>query len=207
MITELLLQSDHIQQLEQEICAIVEQARQRQILCSMGLGPIQAARLVAAIGSIENFPIASTLKAYFGWALMREQTGTSFDRSRLTRGGSRPLRQTMFLIMADAVSHKNNEWGKFYHRLFQIKCPVDALTGERKGKMRVIGRVAGQMIETMYTLLKTDAEVLRALEPGATPPPPTLYDPEAYRHHRAGHYRPMKPSSPANHIVLLSKSS
>lgn len=42
--------------------------------------------------------------------------------------------------------------------------------GERKGKLRVIGRVAGQMIETMYALLKRDAEILSTIPPGQEPP-------------------------------------
>jgi hypothetical protein len=172
----------------------------------MGLGPIQAASIIAAIGSIENFPNAGTLKSYFGWAPRREQTGTSFDRSRLTRGGSRPMRQMMFLIVAGAVRYQNSEWAQLYQRLVNTKCPADALTGKRKGKMRVIGRVAGQMIETMYALLKTDAEVLSKVLPGETPPPPTLYDPEVHHRHRTGHYRPVKPSPSANRIVLLPKS-
>ncbi len=206
LIKELRLQNAHIQQLEQEICAIVEQAREGQILCSMGLGPIQAASIIAAIGSIENFPNAGTLKSYFGWAPMREQTGTSFDRSHLTRGGSRPMRQMMFLIVAGVVRYQNSEWSKLYQRLVHTKCPADALTGERKGKMRVIGRVAGQMIETMYALLKTDAEVLSKLSLGETPPPPILYDPEVHRYHRAGHYQPVKPSPLPNRIILLPNS-
>ena len=85
LIKELRLQNAHIQQLEREICAIFEQAREGQILCSIGLGPIQAASILAAIGSIENFPNAGTLKSYFGWAPRREQTDTSFERSHLTR--------------------------------------------------------------------------------------------------------------------------
>ncbi len=207
LIKELRVQSDHIQQLEQEICAIIEQAREGQILCSMGLGPIQAASIVAAIGSIENFPNAGTLKSYFGWAPRREQTGTSFDRSQLTRGGYRPMRQMMFLIVAGAVRYQNSEWAKLYQRLIQAKCPMDTLTGKRKGKMRVIGRIAGQMIETMYALLKTDAEMLSKLSPGETPPPPTLYDPEVHRRHREGHYQPVKPSLASNRIILLPKLS
>jgi hypothetical protein len=63
LITELRIQHAHTQQLDQAIVTIVEQAREGQILCSMGLGPIQAASIIAAIGSILNFPNASTLKS------------------------------------------------------------------------------------------------------------------------------------------------
>jgi len=206
LITELRIQNAHIQQLDQAIVTIVEQACEGQILCSMGLGPIQAASIIAAIGSILNFPNAGTLKSYFGWAPIREQTGTSFDRSHFTRGGSRSMRQMMFLIVAGMVRYQNSEWSQLYQRLVQAHCPADVLTGEKKGKMRIIGRVAGQMIETMYALLKTDAEVLSQVSPRAIPPAPILYDPEVHRSHRAGHYRPMKSSPPPNRIILLPKS-
>jgi transposase len=198
LIKELRLQEAHVQQLEQ--------VREGQILSSMGLGPIQAASIIAAIGSIENFPHAGALKSYFGWAPSREQTGTSFDRSHLTRGGSRSMRQTLFLSVAGMVRYQNSEWSKLYQRLIQTKCPTDTLTGKKKGKMRVIGRIAGQLIETMYALLKTDAEVLSQVLPGQEPPPPTLYDQEVHRCHREGHYRPVKLSPLPSRIVLLPKS-
>lgn len=116
------------------------------------------------------------------------------------------MRQMLFLIVAGMVRYQNSEWSKLYQRLIQTKCPTDTLTGEKKGKMRVIGRIAGQLIETMYALLKTDAEALRQMLPGQEPPPPTLYDREVHRRHREGHYRPVKPSPPPNRIVLLPKS-
>jgi hypothetical protein len=47
--------------------------------------------------------------------------------------------------------------------------------------MRFIGRFAGQMIRTMYALLKTDAEVLSYVPPGETPPPPILYNRQVHR--------------------------
>lgn len=56
LIRELRLLREHISQLEKEIIAIVEQSREGQIVQSLGIGPIQAATILAAIGSIENFP-------------------------------------------------------------------------------------------------------------------------------------------------------
>jgi hypothetical protein len=66
LIKELQLLQEHIAQLESEIRTIVDQAREGKILSSMGIGPIQAATIIAAIGSILNFPNAGTLKSYFG---------------------------------------------------------------------------------------------------------------------------------------------
>ncbi len=95
------------------------------------------------------------------------------------------------------------EWAKLYERLVQAKCPADPRTGERSGKLRVIGRVAGQLIEAMYALLKTDAEVLSKVPKGKEPPPPLLYDPERHRRHREGHYEPLKVSARRSVLTLL----
>lgn len=205
LIRELKVLQEHIGQLEREMKVIVEQAREGQILCSMGIGPIQAAAIIAAVGTITNFPNAGTLKAYFGWAPTVIQSGRSLDRTSQTRGGARTIKQMMFLIVANVIK-RETEWAHLYERLVRTKCPYDERTGERKGKLRVVGRVAGQMIETMYALLKTDAEVLSKVPPGREPPPPMLYDPALHRRHREGHYQPLKTSLRPPVITLLPNS-
>jgi transposase len=75
VIKELKLLQEHIEELDAEICTIVQHAREGKILLSLGIiGPIQAAMIIAAIGNVLNFPRAATLKSYFGWAPKREQT-------------------------------------------------------------------------------------------------------------------------------------
>lgn len=204
LIKELRLFQEHIDQLETEITTIVEQAREGHILLSMSMGPIQAAAIIAAIGSILNFPNAGSLKSYFGWAPVVVQSGKTLNSSSQTRGGSRTMRQMMYLIVA-SVTHQETEWAKLYERLVETKCPYDERYGTRIGRKRVMGRVAGQMIEAMYALLKRDAEVLSCVPAGQEPPAPTLYDPEVHRKHREGQYRPMKTTPLPQPIVLLSK--
>src|SRR5262249_43074613 len=69
LIRELHLLQDHVAQLDQQIVAVVERSREGRVLTSIpGIGPIQAATVLAAIGHIDNFASAATLKAYFGWA-------------------------------------------------------------------------------------------------------------------------------------------
>jgi len=201
LIRELRLLQEHIEQLNGEIKTIVENAREAQILASMGIGPIQVATIIAAIGSIENFPNAGSLKSYFGWAPVVAQSGKTMDQTTQTHGGTRTIKQMMFLIVT-MVIRQETEWAILYQRLVQTKCPYDDRRGVRTGKLRVIGRVAGQMIETMYALLKTDAEVLSKVPQGKEPPPPFLYDPELHRKHREGHYRPLK-SSPRPQVITL----
>src|SRR5262249_41188183 len=67
LIRELGLLREPAEQLETEIVCIVDHAREGQILQSLpGIGPVMAGAMLAAIGSIHNFPSASALKAYFG---------------------------------------------------------------------------------------------------------------------------------------------
>jgi len=204
LIKELRLLREHVEQLESEIVSIVEQAREGQILLSFpGFGPITAATIIAAIGSIHNFPSASALKSYFGWAPVITQSGSTLDHARLTRGGTRTMKQILFLAVFQAIRLQDNEWAKLYERLVKARCPYDEKTQSRVGKKRVIGRVAGQMTEAIYALLKRDAELLAKVLPGQDPPPPLLYDPEVHQRHRQGYYRPLKSTPLPNTITVL----
>lgn len=204
LIKELRLLREHVEQLDCEIVSIVEQAREGQILLSFpGFGAITAATIIAAIGSIHNFPSASALKSYFGWAPVVVQSGSTLDHSRLTHGGTRTMKQILFLAVFQAIRLQDNEWAKLYERLVKTRCPFDEKTQSRVGKKRVIGRVAGQMTEAIYALLKRDADLLAKVLPGQDPPPPMLYDPEVHQRHRQGHYRPLKSAPLPNTITVL----
>jgi hypothetical protein len=58
-----------------------------------------------------------------------------------------------------------------------------------RGKGNVIGRVAGQLITVLFTLLNRDQERI-AHAKGELLDAPDLYDPELHRRHRAGQYQP-----------------
>jgi hypothetical protein len=73
--------------------------------------------------------------------------------------------------------------------------------------LKVFGRIAGQIIEMIYALLKRDYEVLSKVPAGEEPPEPTLYDPTLHQSHRQGNYLPLKSSHRPETIVLLSKPS
>ena len=170
------------------------------------IGPIQAAMIIAAIGNIANFESAATLKSYCGWAPKREQTGKTYDRSSLTPTGTRTMKQVMFMVAINAV-RLDTEWAKLYHRLVPVKCGYDERTRSHRGKLKVIGRIAGQIIEMIYALLKKDAEILSKVPPGIEPPEPMLYDQATHQAHKSGHYRPLKPTEKPATIMLLPKQS
>jgi hypothetical protein len=205
LIKELKILQDHLEQLDSELSHSVEQSREGTILLSLGIiGPIQAAMMIAAIGTIANFENAAALKSYFGWAPKVSQTGKTFDRASLTHGGTRTMKQVMFLVVGNAV-RMDTEWAKLYKRLVPLKCSYSEKTRSYQGKLKVFGRIAGQIIEMIYALLKKDYEVVSKVPPGEEPPEPTLYDRALHQSHRQGNYLPLKSAHRPETIVLLSK--
>ncbi|MBO0793783.1 MAG: IS110 family transposase [Ktedonobacteraceae bacterium] len=204
LIQELRLLQNHLEQLEEKIGQIVENSREGQILTSIPpIGPLFAASIIATIGSIGNFEDAAHLKSYFGWAPIRTQTGVSFDRTRLTRAGSREMKKVMFLVAWKAVQ-MDTEWAKLYKRLVPRLCFYDERKQAYKGKGKALGHIIGRLITLIFTLLKKDYELLNKLSPDTESPPPTRYDPELHQHHRTGHYSPLRREGPQNRIVQHS---
>jgi transposase len=193
LIHELTLLQRHLNQLDDAIISIVSDAREGRILRSMpGVGPLMAATILAAIGSIHNFPSAAALKAYLGWAPVVRQSGATLAHASLTRGGTRMTKQIIYLAVSVAIRQPDSEWAQLYDRLVKAKCPYDERRRERIGKRRVMGRVAGQMIEMTYALLKRDAELLATLQPHQEPPSPMVYEQAVHHLHRTGGYVSLK---------------
>jgi len=203
LIRELWLLQAHVNELETEILTVISHSREGRILTSMpGIGSIPAATILAAIGNILNFESAAQLKAYCGWAPQLQASGVSLDHVRLTSHGSRQMRQTFFLIVARAIQ-QDNAWARLYSRLVAKKCAFDERRRAYRGKLKVVGRVAGQMIEMIYGLLKQDAELLSHLPAGVEPPDPICYDPEVHERHVNGAYCPLKNSQPHRKLLRL----
>ncbi len=99
----------------------------------------------------------------------------------------------MYLVVWHAIRQKDGEFARMYERLVPLKCSFNEATRRYVGKGKVIGRIAGQIIEMVYGLLMTDYETLAACAGGQDPPAPLLYDPEVHKRHRNGHYQTLKP--------------
>jgi hypothetical protein len=191
LIVELAVIQQHVEALDAEIAQVIAYSREGRILTSIpGIGHIQAAIILAKIGNIANFDRPAQLKAYCGWAPKVTQSGSTLDRARLTPGGARLLKQTIYLVVWHTLRFPDNEFARLYMRLAPRKCVFDECTREYRGKGKVIGRVAGQLISVMFTLLKRDKEQV-AHAKGGTLAAPELYDSELHRRHRAGQYQPL----------------
>jgi GAF domain-containing protein len=82
---------EHFERSESEIVRIVEQAREGQVLLLFpGFGSTTAVTIIAAIGSIHNYPWASALKSYFGKAPVVTQSESTLYASILTSGEPGP---------------------------------------------------------------------------------------------------------------------
>jgi len=177
LIKELRLVQEHLDILQTTISDVVANSREGQILLSIPpIGPIQAATIIATVGNIANFEKACELKSYFGWAPKRSQTGVSFDKTKLSKRGVRPMKQMLFLMVGRAITLEC-EWARIYQRLLPRLATYDERTKDYRGKLRVFGRIAGQMATMIFALLKTDDETLSQVPSGQEPPPPMLYDP------------------------------
>ena len=197
LIIELKLLNEHIEQLNSEIEKVVMTAREGQILTSFPMiGPTHAAMLIASIGSIANFESAAKLRAYCGWSPHQNQTGTSKDSMTLASAGNRRLKHTLYLVAISAV-RMDTPWRDLYNRLVPMKSVYDDRLGRYRGRMKVVGRVAGQIVNVIYVLLKRDYDQVAITIEGDEPPPPELYDAAKHRvkRHAAAHDHQAAPNS------------
>ena len=143
------------------------------------------------------------MRAYCGWAPQVKRSGETVDQVKLTRGGTRTMKQTLYLVVANAIQRPECEWARLYLRLVPRKCSYDERRQRYIGTNKVLARIAGQLISTIYALLKRDAEALAQSVPGRLPPEPVLYDPAIHKAHREGEYRSSKPQRSRGTIVAL----
>lgn len=170
-----------IEELKSSIEAIVTATREGKILLSfIGIGAISAASLLAAIGSVANFERASRLRGFLGCAPKESQSGTSLNNSKLEKKRSNTdVRRLMFLVVSNAVRF-DPTWEALYQRLVARMCYYDARRRKMVGKLRVTYRLAGQMINVIYCLLKRDYVLTSGWQRSDPLPDPELYSPEEH---------------------------
>jgi transposase len=119
---------------------------------------------------------------------------------------SEVVTKMLFLMVGRAITLEC-EWARIYRRLLPRLAIYDERTRNYRGKLRVIGRIAGQMATMIFALLKTDYETLSQVPSGQEPPPPMLYDAAIHRRHQEGHYRSLKPDTLPRKIIQLPKKT
>ncbi len=176
LLEQMEMQTRQREALDTEIIRLVGECREGKILCSIpGISEIQASVLLAAIGSIAYFESSAALKAFLGWAPKLTQTGTSTNHMALAPSGLRMSKQTLYLIALNVI-REETAFQVVYHRLVPLKCTYDERTKTYKGKLKVVGRICGQVIGLIYRLLKDDAMRVATTPKGSDIPSPALYD-------------------------------
>lgn len=183
LIKQLRTLEENEEAVKAEIAATVTATREGQIIMSLGdfVGPLAAGEIIASIGDINNFESASKFKGYTGWNPIEDQTGKSRNGMTLNKGGNRMLRQTMYLVGMRAVKNET-EWRSIYQRLVEKQCPIDERKGQRRGKMRPLSRIIGQISNMIYKFLRDDAQLVATSPPGDLPKP-MLYNRAIHRSH------------------------
>jgi transposase len=67
-------------------------ARMTRLMTVPGVGPVTAARFVAAIDDVGRFPTAASVASYLGLVPGENTTGFRTKRTRLTRAGAPQVR-------------------------------------------------------------------------------------------------------------------
>lgn len=170
-------------ELDALIAPLVAESREGRILLSFaGVGPTNAATLVAGIGNIANFENYFHLRSYLGWSPKQSQTGTTYDRTSLAKSGNKLLKKTMYLVVMNAIKHE--PWRTIYRDLCKRMAVYNPKTGKWKGRMKAIGHIAGRMIKIMYVLLRRDYLLSQMTEAGRKLPEPECYN--VAKHMRGG---------------------
>lgn len=163
-----------LEELDGIIEPLVTSSREGQILMSFaGVGPTNAATLMAGITNIGNFANYYHLRSYLGWSPKQSQSGTTFDRTSLAKSGNKHLKRTMYLIVMNAI--KREPWKGIYLELCKRMATYNPKTKKWKGRMKAIGHICGRMIKLMFILLRRDDDVLRSTPKGKELPKPELY--------------------------------
>ena len=111
--------SEQIADADAELKALAaEDARMRRLMTVPGVGPVTAARFVAALDEVERFPNASSVASSLGLVPGEDTTGFRVKRKRMTRAGAPQVRWALgqaawsFIFAARRIPMA--QWAKRY---------------------------------------------------------------------------------------------
>ena len=109
-----------------------------------GVGPVTAARFVAAIDQVERFPNASTVASYLGLIPSEDTTGFRSKRKRLTRAGAPQVRWAL----------GQAAWSLYLRRPQDPMVRWATQVAERRGKQVAITALARKLAHVLYAMWK-----------------------------------------------------
>ena len=108
-----------------------------------GVGKLVAASFVAVVGDVGKFENAGQLTSFLGLCPRQKISGTSVNRSYLSRTGDGLLRRHLYMGAVATISKKN-----VYHDYF------DSLVGRGKCKKQALAAVMRKMARAVYAILR-----------------------------------------------------
>ena len=132
-------------------------ARMRRLMTVPGVGPVTAARFVAAIDRIERFPDAASVASYLGLVPGENTTGFRTKRTRLTRAGAPQVRWAL----------GQAAWSLYIRRKTDPMAQWAKRIAERRGVHVAIMALARKLAHVLYAMWKheTTYEPGRAAQP------------------------------------------
>jgi transposase len=108
-----------------------------------GIGPQTAATLLGELGALTRFTDARALVAYVGFYPVINQSGDRAATPRLSPGGSRIARHSLYLAAVNAVRH-SGEWRTVYLRK----------KAQGKTAKQALVVVAVKLLHAVYAMVK-----------------------------------------------------
>ncbi len=136
-----------------------EDARMRRLMTVPGVGPVTAARFVAALDDIDRFPNAASVASYLGLIPGENTTGFHTKRTRLTRAGAPQVRWAL----------GQAAWSAYLRRPDDPMVQWAKQVAARRGAQVAIMALARKLAHILYALWKhgTTYDATRGAHPVA----------------------------------------
>jgi transposase len=118
--------------------------RMRRLMTVPGVGPVTAARFVAALDDVDRFPNAASVASYLGLIPGENTTGFRAKRTRLTRAGAPQVRWAL----------GQAAWSLYLHRPHDPMVQWAKQVAARRGAQVAIMALARKLAHVLYALWK-----------------------------------------------------
>lgn len=137
--------SEQIAEADVELRLLAEaDARMTRLMTVPGVGPVTAARFVAAIDDVGRFPSAASVASYLGLVPGEDTTGFRTRRTRLTRAGAPQVRWAL----------GQAAWSLYIRRKTDPMVLWAKQIAERRGVQIAIMALARKLAHVLYALWK-----------------------------------------------------
>lgn len=136
---------EQIAQADAELKALARgDVRMRRLMTVPGVGPVTAARFVAALDDVDRFPNAASVASYLGLIPGENTTGFRAKRTRLTHAGAPQVRWAL----------GQAAWSLYIHRPHDPMVQWAKQVAARRGAQVAIMALARKLAHVLYALWK-----------------------------------------------------